>query len=110
MKNVRKFISESASFDLRVLISVFVVSAAVFVAMFATAIPSGLAVDTALAAGGPTPTPTPGNVLYDQYDSFSTEKTPNIPSQDAETALDFLIARPLTISSYRPGRVGRSPK
>jgi hypothetical protein len=61
----------------------------VLAALFATAIPSGLAVDTTLAETGPTPTPTPGNVLYDQYDNFSTEKTPNIPSQDAETALDF---------------------
>jgi hypothetical protein len=61
----------------------------VLAALFAAAIPSGLAVDTTLAEAGPTPTPTPGNVLYDQYDNFSTEKTPNIPSQDAETALDF---------------------
>jgi hypothetical protein len=46
-------------------------------------------VENALAVGGPTPTPTPGSILYDQYDNFSTEKTPNIPSQDAEPALDF---------------------
>ena len=78
-----------AFFNLRIVTALFVVSAAVFVALFATANPSELAVDTALAEEGPTPTPTPGNVLYDQYDNFSTEKTPNIPSQDAETALDF---------------------
>ena len=39
--------------------------------------------------GTPTPTPTPGNVLYDQYDNFATEEPINIPSQDAEPALDF---------------------
>jgi hypothetical protein len=89
MKNVRKCISKSASFDLRVLISLFVVSAAVFVALFAIANPSERAVDPALAEGSPTPTLTPGTVLYDQYDNFATDKTPNIPSQDAETALDF---------------------
>jgi cell division septation protein DedD len=85
----KKFASKSGFFDLRVLIALFVVSAGAAMALFATAIPSGLAVDTAFPEGGPTPTPTPGNVLYDQYDDFSTEKTPNIPSQDAETALDF---------------------
>jgi hypothetical protein len=84
-----KKLPQSGFFDLRVITALFVFSAAVFVAMFATAIPSRLAVDTALAEEGPTPTPTLGNVLYDQYDNFSTEKTPNIPSQDAETALDF---------------------
>jgi len=76
-------------FNLCVLAALFVVSVGAAMALFATAIPSGLAVDTALAEAGPTPTPTPGNVLYDQYDNFSTEQTPNIPSQDAETALDF---------------------
>ena len=40
-------------------------------------------------AGGPTPTPTPGSVLYDQYDNFATEEPVNIPSQDFEEALDF---------------------
>ena len=85
----KKFVSESGFFDLRVLIALFVVSAAVFLALFVTATPSELTVDPALAEGSPTPTPTPGGVLYDQYDNFSTEKTPNIPSQDAETALDF---------------------
>ena len=115
----KKFASKSGFFDLRVLIALFVVSAGAAMALFATAIPSGLAVETAFPEGGPTPTPTPGNVLYDQYDNFSTEKTPNIPSQDAETSSAscwpriswiFSIARPLTISSYRLGRLGRSPK
>jgi hypothetical protein len=85
----KKFASESGIFDLRVITALFVVSAAAFVVLFATANPAGLVVETALAEEGPTPTPTPGTVLYDQYDNFSTEKTPNIPSQDAETALDF---------------------
>ena len=67
----------------------FVVSAGAAVALLATAIPSGLAVETALPKGGPTPTPTPGSILYDQYDNFATEEPVNIPSQDAETALDF---------------------
>ena len=85
----KKFASKSGFFDLRVVTALFVVSAAVFVALFATANPSELAVDTALAEGGPTPTPTPGTVLYDQYDNFATVEPVNIPSQDAETALDF---------------------
>jgi hypothetical protein len=70
-------------------------------ALFATANPAGLGsdlatvsgdtgvVETALAEGGPTPTPTPGAVLYDQYDNFATQEPVNIPSQDFETALDF---------------------
>jgi len=77
--HAKKFASRSGFLDLRVLIALFV----------ATAIPSSFAVETAFPKEGPTPTPTPGTVLYDQYDNFSTEKTPNIPSQDAETALDF---------------------
>lgn len=85
----KKFASKSGFFDLRVLIALFVVSAGAAVALFATAIPSGLAVETALAEEGPTPTPTPGTVLYDQYDNFATKEPVNIPSQDAETALDF---------------------
>jgi hypothetical protein len=84
-----KKLPQSRFCNLCVLAALFVVSAGAAVALFATATPSGLAVDTALAEAGPTPTPTPGNVLYDQYDNFSTEKTANIPSQDAETALDF---------------------
>ena len=84
-----KKLPQSRFFNLCVLAALFVVSADATVALFATAIPSGVAVDTALAEEGPTPTPTPGNVLYDQYDNFSTEKAPNIPSQDAETPLDF---------------------
>ena len=85
----KKFAFESGFFLLRVTTALFVVSAGVLVALFATAMPSGLAVDTAFAGEGPTPTPTPGNVLYDQYDNFATEEPVNIPSQDAETALDF---------------------
>jgi hypothetical protein len=41
----------------------------------------------AFVEGGSTPTPAP--VLYDQYDNIATEEPVNIPSQDAETALDF---------------------
>jgi hypothetical protein len=80
---------ESGFFDLRVLTALFVVSAAVFVALFAMANPSELVSDTVLAQEGPTPTPTPESVLYDQYDNFATEEPVNIPSQDAETVLDF---------------------
>jgi hypothetical protein len=43
----------------------------------------------AFAEGGLTPTPTPGPALYDQYDNIATEEPVDIPSQDAETALDF---------------------
>ena len=89
MTNAKKFASESAFFDLRVLAALFIVSAGAAVALFATAIPSELAVQTALPEGGPTPTPTPGSILYDQYDNFATKEPVNIPSQDAETALDF---------------------
>lgn len=85
----KKFAPESASFGLRALTALFVVLAAVFVALFATANPAGPVLQTVLVVEGPTPTPTPETILYDQYDNFSTEKTPNIPSQDAETALDF---------------------
>src|SRR5215211_1379159 len=85
----KKFASKSRFLNLCVLAALFVGSAGAAVALFATANPSRLAVYTALAEAGPTPTPTPGNVIYDQYDNFATEKTPNIPSQDAETALDF---------------------
>jgi hypothetical protein len=82
-------VSTSAFFDLRVLTALVIVSAGAFVALFATANPSGLAVETALAEEGPTPTLPLGTVLYDQYDNFATEEPVNIPSQDAETALDF---------------------
>ena len=85
----KKFAPESAFFGLRALTALFVVLAAVFVALFATANPAGPVLQTVLLVEGPTPTPTPKTILYDQYDNFSTEKTPNIPSQDAETALDF---------------------
>jgi len=87
--NAKKFASESAFFDLRVLAALFIVSAGAAMALFATAIPSELAVQTALPEGGPTPTPAPGSILYDQYDNFATKEPVNIPSQDAETALDF---------------------
>jgi hypothetical protein len=84
-----KKLPQSRFFNLCILAALFVVSAGAAVALFARAVPPGLAVEAALAEEGPTPTPTPGTLLYDQYDNFSTEKTPNIPSQDAETALDF---------------------
>src|SRR6266480_7583314 len=84
----KKFDFESGFFHLRILIALFVASAAVFVALFALAIPSELAVAPSLAEGSPTPTPTPGSALYDQYDNFATEEPVNIPSVDAETALD----------------------
>jgi hypothetical protein len=47
------------------------------------------AAETAVAEEGPTPILPLGSVLYDQYDNFATEEPVNIPSQDAETALDF---------------------
>ena len=75
--------------DLRVLIALFVVPAAAFVALIATGSPTELAVETPFGPGSPTPTPTPPSVLYDQYDNFATEEPANIPSQDAETPLDF---------------------
>ena len=114
----KKFASQSGFFDFRVLTALFVVSSCVVVAFFATANPLGLLsdpasrafeptkelqtigryngasrdtdnVETALADGAPTPTPTPDVVLYDQYDNFATKEPLDIPSQDAETALDF---------------------
>jgi hypothetical protein len=89
-----KFASESGFFGLRALTALFVVLAAVFVALFATANPSRPFLQTVLAEEGPTPTPTPGSVLYDQYGNFATEEPINIPSQDAETALDFFNSQP----------------
>jgi hypothetical protein len=83
----------------------FVVSGAVFVALFAMANPSGFTVDMALLEAGPTPTATPGSILYDQYDNFSTEKTPNIPSQDAETALDFFDSQAADDFIVPPGQI-----
>jgi len=86
----RKFVSKSSFFDLRVLIALVAVSGAAGVALFAAAIPFGIVVGPTLPhGGGPTPTPTPGTALYDQYDNFATVEPVNIPSQDAETALDF---------------------
>src|SRR5882724_506248 len=85
----KKFAFESGFFHLRIVTTLFVASAAVFAALLVLAIPPGLAVAPSLAEGSPTPTPTPESVLYDQYDNFATVKPVDIPSQDAETALDF---------------------
>src|SRR4029453_436200 len=82
-------ISTPAFFDLRRLTALFVVSAGAAMALFGSTNPSGLVLETALPQGGPTPTPHPGGLLDDQYDNFATEEPPNIPSQDAETALAF---------------------
>jgi hypothetical protein len=84
-----KELRRSGFFNLRVLAALFVVSAGAAVALFASTNPSGFVLETALPEGGPTPTPTTGSVLFDQYDNFATEEPINIPSQDAETALDF---------------------
>jgi len=80
---------QSRFFNLCVLAALLVVSAIVFLPLFATANPYRFGSGTALVEAGPTPTPTPGTVLYDQYDNFATEEPVNIPSLDAETALDF---------------------
>jgi hypothetical protein len=85
----RKFASESGFFDLRILISSFPCSAAAFIALFATATPWWLAADSAFVEAGPTATSAPARVLYDQYDSVAKKEPVNIPSQDAETALEF---------------------
>jgi hypothetical protein len=96
---------QSRFFNLRIITALFVVSGAVFVALFAMANPSGFTVDMALLEAGPTPTATPGSILYDQYDNFSTEKTPNIPSQDAETALDFFDSQAADDFIVPPGQI-----
>jgi hypothetical protein len=54
----------------------------------------GVSSETHVAEGafteeGQTPTPTPAPARYDQYDNIATEEPVDIPSQDAETALDF---------------------
>jgi hypothetical protein len=85
----KKFALESGLIGLRALTELLVVLAAVFVALFAAAKPSGSVLQTQLGVEGPTPTPTPETVLYDQYDNFAINEPINIPSQDAETALDF---------------------
>jgi hypothetical protein len=85
----KKFAFESGFFHLRIVTTLFVAAAAVFVALFALAIPSELAVAPSLAEESATATPNPASVLYDQYDNTATEEPVNIPSQDAETALDF---------------------
>ena len=56
----KKFVSESGFFDLRVLIALFVVSAAVFLALFVTATPSELTVDTGACGGRPDANTNPG--------------------------------------------------
>ena len=61
-------------------------------------------VETALAEEGPTPTPTPGTVLYDQYDNFATVEPVNIPSQDAETPLDFFDSQAADDFIVPPGQ------
>ena len=99
-----KKLPQSLFFKVRFVTALFVVPAGAAVALFATAMPSGLAVDTTLGEAGPTPTPTPGNVLYDQYDNFSTEETPNIPSQDAEPALDFFDSQAADDFIVPPGQ------
>src|SRR5262245_50691785 len=96
---------QSRFFNLRVIAALFVVSGAVFVALFAAANPSGLNGNMALLETGPIPTSTLGNILYDQYDNFSTEKTPNIPSQDAETALDFFDSQAADDFIVPPGQI-----
>ncbi len=89
INNEKKFASESGFFHLRLVTALSVVSAIVSVAFFATANPYELTLGTSLVQGGPTPTPTPGTILYDQYDNFAIKEPIDIPSQDAETALDF---------------------
>src|SRR5215510_351038 len=99
-----KKVAQSRFFNLRFITALLVVSGAFFVALFATANPSGPIVDMALPETGATPTRTLGNILYDQYDNFSTEKTPNIPSQDAETALDFFDSQAADDFFVPPGQ------
>jgi hypothetical protein len=84
----KTFASESC-FYLRVLTALFVILPAVFVALFANANPPGPRLQRVVAVEGPTPTTTPTTTLYDQYDNFAIKEPVNIPSQDAETALDF---------------------
>lgn len=84
----RKCASRSAFVNVRVLPALFVLSAAAFVVLLGLADSSEVAVHAALAGGGPTPTASPGSVLYDQYDNFATKEPVNIPSQDPESALE----------------------
>jgi cell division septation protein DedD len=100
----KKFAPESGFLRLSALTALFVVLAAVFVALFAAANPSGPVLQTVLAVEGPTPTPTPGTVLYDQYDNFATKEPPNIPSQDAETVLDFFDSQAADDFIVPPGQ------
>jgi hypothetical protein len=45
--------------------------------------------EAAFTEGGQKPTPTPATALYDQYDNIAIEEPVDIPSQNAEAALDF---------------------
>ena len=104
----KKFAPESAFLGLRALTALFVVLAAIFVALFATANQSGPLLQPVLAAEGSTPTLTPETVLYDQYDNFATKEPVNIPSQDAETALDFFdsqAADDFTVPAGQPWQI-----
>lgn len=89
MMNEQKFASESGFIHPLIVSALFVISAIAFLALLAAANPYGVTISPTLAEGSPTPTPTPGTVLYDQYDNFATEEPVNIPSLDAETALGF---------------------
>ena len=60
MMNAKKFASQSAFFDLRVLAALFIVSAGAAVALFATAIPSELAVPDGASGGRPDTNTNPG--------------------------------------------------
>ena len=87
--NEQKFASESGFIHPLIVSALFVISAIAFLALLAAANPYGVTISPTLAEGSPTPTATPGTVLYDQYDNFATSEPVNIPSLDAETALDF---------------------
>lgn len=89
MMNAKRFASESGFFRPLIVRALFAVSATLFLSLFAMANAYRTSSGTALAEGIPTSTPTQGTVLYDQYDNFATAEPVNIPSLDAETALDF---------------------
>ncbi len=109
----KKFASQSGFVDFRALTALFVVATCAFVALLATANPPDLgngvsrdcdAIDTWLAEGGPTLPAIGGAVLYDQYDSFATKEPIDIPSQDAETALDFFDSQAADDFIVPPGQ------
>jgi hypothetical protein len=87
INNGNTFIAESGFYHPRIVRTLFLIAAIVFAALFTAAQSHSVAVGMALPEGTPTPTP-PGSVLYDQYDNFAAEEPVNIPSQDAETALN----------------------